>query len=173
MPHKWNPRIGEVSFIYFSPLSFRLPIFWELNTMHTYVCNSNWTLFWLLHKEQRVGYAAVWFVKLLFERIHASRSTFLHCYLFGNEFRNKSLVFVFNFSGKTISKEISMSPLLKGSLDSGKPFPAIRLTVVGLTTSSNRFTTNRSPFNVGTSTLVPHNAWKTKEINVVTWVVTN
>ena len=109
------------------------------------------------HKEQLVGCTAVWFVKLLFERIHASR-TFWHCYLFGNEFRNKSLVFVFNFSGKTISKEISMSPLLKGSLDSGKPFPAIRLTVVGLTTSSNRFTTNRSPFNVGTSTLVPHNA---------------
>ena len=90
-------------------------------------------------------------------------------YLFGNEFRNKSLVFVFNFSGKTISKEISMSPLLKGSLDSGKPFPAIRLTVVGLTISSNRLTTNRSPFNVGTSTLVPHNAWKTKKINIAIW----
>ena len=85
-----------------------------------------------------------------------------YCYhLFGNEFRNKSFVFPFNFSGKTISKEISMSPFLEGSLERGRPFPAIRFTVVGFTISSYRLTTNRSPFSVGTSTRVPHNAWNT------------
>lgn len=89
-----------------------------------------------------------------------------YCYhLLGNEFRNKSFVFPFNFSGKTISKEISMSPFLDGSLERGRPLPAIRFTVVGFTISSNRLTTNRSPFSVGTSTRVPHNAWnKTREL---------
>ena len=85
-------------------------------------------------------------------------------YLFGRELRNKSFVFPFNFSGKTISKDISMSPFLEGSLDNGRPFPAIRFTVDGFTISSNKLTTNRSPFSVGTSTLVPHNAWKNKRI---------
>ena len=84
--------------------------------------------------------------------------TTLFFHLFGSELRNKSFVFPFNFSGKTISKDISMSPFLEGSLDNGKPFPAIRFTVDGLTISSIKLTTNRSPFSVGTSTLVPHNA---------------
>lgn len=81
-------------------------------------------------------------------------------HLFGSEFRNKSFVFPFSFSGKVISKDINMSPFLEASLDNGRPFPAIRLTVVGFTISSNKLTTNRSPLSVGTSTLVPHNAWK-------------
>lgn len=70
-------------------------------------------------------------------------------------------------SGNLMSKLTSKSPLLLGSLGNGKPLPAIRFVVLGLITSFNKFNWIFSPDNVGTLTIVPHNACKNTSHNNV------
>lgn len=63
------------------------------------------------------------------------------------------------YSGNFISKAMIKSPFFVGSLGNGSPSPWILWTKLGLIISLI-LNTLFSPSRVGTSTFVPHNAWK-------------
>lgn len=71
-----------------------------------------------------------------------------------------------SLSGNLTVKSKIMSPLFSGHLDRGRPSPAIRFFIPGLTTSLE-VTVMVRPSRVGAFTVHPHNAcreWKTKVI---------
>lgn len=77
---------------------------------------------------------------------------------FGSVSYRMSLTLGDNDSGNLMSNETMRSPFRLGSLGNGRPWPWIRFTVVGFTTSLVRLMGIFSPVNVGTSIIVPQRA---------------
>jgi len=103
-----------------------------------------------------------WFSLIKYSHNNIQLGISLIFYLLGRQFFSMSFVWAGSFSGKLISKLTTRSPRLVGSLGWGIPWPGIFLTVLGRMTSSLKLRNNRSPDKVGTSTRVPHRAWKNK-----------